>query len=74
MLFKLLNEPLWRSETASFNKEQRMLTAERRDAEKAEAMVGKEHLADVVPESASKAIEKKIHYPAVDWTKAASAA
>lgn len=73
-LFKLLNEPLWRSETASFNKEQRRLTAERRDAEKAEAMVGKEHLADVVPESASKAVEKKIHYPAVDWAKAASAA
>lgn len=73
-LFKLLCEPIWRSERAAHNLENRRATMERRDAEKAEAMAGKEHLApdskSTQSEAQVEALEKttqQVLYPSVDW-------
>lgn len=74
-LFKLLCEPIWRSESASHNKEQRRATVERRESEMAEAMVGKEHLTDAAsPKETPERIEQKVEYPTVDWPRNAMSA
>ena len=74
-LFKLLSEPTWRSGRAAYNLELRRTTAERRDAEKAEAMAGKEHLAEKSPEGARREKpEKVVTYPTVDWGDASRSA
>ncbi|OGT58382.1 MAG: hypothetical protein A3E01_19320 [Gammaproteobacteria bacterium RIFCSPHIGHO2_12_FULL_63_22] len=74
-LFKLLCEPIWRSEAAAHNKEQKRVTVERREAEMTEAMFGKEHLTDRLPETKLPEFkELQIEYPTVDWGSSALSA
>lgn len=71
-LYRLLNEPQWRSDRTAHNLDQKRNSYEKRVAEMQEAMPGKEHLTSAVPETESQVeshVKKKpeFEYPIVDW-------